>query len=183
MAAYALVNGSPVPKIYSSESELVAFSAPTDIAYQLTGMPVKTGSGTSAATPYLCGMAALVQDLFLHKTGLPLKREALLRFFRDHCLDMETPGHDSKTGYGAVVLPDPEEIDVWAYQDGGGEPSMRVEEFKDADEISDWAKDGIQTCLDMGIMNGVGDGLFDPQGTVTREQLATTLARMLEAQL
>lgn len=183
VSAYSLVEGKAIPKSYSSESEYVAFSAPTDIAYQLNGQAVKTGGGTSAATPYLCGMAALVQDFFIDKTGRPLKREALLRFLRDNCIDLEEPGRDSKTGYGAVILTYPAEIDVWKYQEGVGEKDMRVEDFKDASEISEWAKDGIQTCLDLGIMNGIGDGLFDPQGTVTREQLATTLARMLEVNL
>lgn len=177
VAAYYLVNGKPDRAGYSSISDDLDFAAPTNIQYQPNGWANSTtGTGTSAAAPYLCGMAALVQDFFIDKTGRPLKRDALLRFFRDNCMDLETPGHDSKTGYGAVVLPDPDTIDIWKYQDGGEE--MKVEDFKDADQISDWAKVGVQFCLDAGLMDGVGDGLFNPKGPVTREQLATVLERM-----
>lgn len=178
VAAYAVQDKKAVPKSYSSVSPRVDFAAPTDITYTYGGRQ-RLATGTSAATPYLCGMAALVQDFFIDKTGRPLKREALLRFFRDNCVDLETPGHDSKTGYGAVVLPDPDTIDVWAYQEGGPE-EMKVEDFKDAAQISEWAKEGIQKCLDVGIMDGVGDGMFNPKGAVTREQLATVAARLME---
>lgn len=180
VAAYAVVDDAAVPESYSSVSKYVDFAAPTNVWYQPSGWRNPAmGTGTSAATPYLCGMAALVQDFFIDKTGRPLKRAALLRFFRDNCVDLETPGHDSKTGYGAVVLPDPDTIDVWAYQEKGPE-GMKVENFKDAAQISEWAKEGIQKCLDAGIMDGVGDGMFNPKGAVTREQLATVAVRLME---
>ena len=178
VAAYYVRNGSAYPEGYSSESQNVDFSAPTNVKYQI-GVSLMNGTGTSAAAPYLCGMAVLVQDFFIAQTGKPLKRDALIRFFCDNCTDLNDTGHDNKTGFGAVVLPDPDTIDVWAYQEGGPE-KMKVEDFKDAAQISEWAKDGIQKCLDAGIMDGVGAGMFDPKGEVTREQLATVAARLME---
>lgn len=177
VAAYAVKDGQAVPKYYSSESPLVDFAAPTDI-YYMDGSLRRMGTGTSAATPYLCGMAALVQDLFIAKTGRPLKRAALLRFFRDNCVDLNEPGHDEKTGYGAVILPPPESINVWDYQEGG--ITMDVKAFADYDQIPVWARDAVQTMLDRGIMEGVGDNRFAPLAGVNRAQLATALARLLE---
>lgn len=181
VGAYYINSGKVVPEPYSSESEYVDFSAPTNVHYKPAGcVNSSPGTGTSAATPYLCGMAALVQDFFIDKTGRPLKRDALIQFFKDNCVDLNEPGHDNKTGYGAVVLPDPDTIDVWAYQEGGPE-EMKVEDFKDADQISEWAKDSIQKCLDEGIMEGVGNELFNPKGPFTREQAAVLAVRILEA--
>lgn len=41
-----------------------------------------------------------------------------------------------------------------------------------------WAGTEISWALENGVMNGVGDGKFNPNGTVTRQQLWMTLARM-----
>lgn len=183
VGAYQLINGKPLLAGYTSETEYVMFAAPTNTHYQLPKWDGSTpSSGTSAAAPYLCGMAALVQEFFIEKTGKPLKRDSLLQFFKDNCVDIGDPGKDDKTGFGAVVLPKPETIDVWKYQDKEVcEEEMKMEDFKDANQISSWAKDGVQKCLDLGLMNGVGKDLFDPKGTVTREQLATIIARLVDS--
>ena len=178
VGAYMLVSNTPIPAYYTSQTDHADFAAPTNTHYQLPKWSSSAlSSGTSAAAPYLCGMAALVQQLFQEKTGKPLKRDALLRFFQDNCVDIGAAGKDDQSGHGAVVLPDPETIDVWAYQEKGAE-IMKVDDFKDAAQISEWAKDGVQFCLDAGIMDGVGNDLFDPKGPVTREQLATVISRL-----
>lgn len=41
----------------------------------------------------------------------------------------------------------------------------------------EWYQDAIAWAEENGVVNGIGDGLFDPQGTVTREQLVTVLHR------
>ncbi len=51
-------------------------------------------------------------------------------------------------------------------------------EFNDADKISDWAMDSIQSVCNFGFMNGVGNGNFAPQDTYTTEQAIVTLARV-----
>lgn len=183
VGAYMLVSNVPVPAYYTSQTEHADFSAPTNVHYQLPKWTSSTpGSGTSAATPYLCGMAALVQQLFIEKTGRRLSREALLRFFKDHCADIGAAGKDAQSGYGAVVLPAPDTIDVWAYQEKGTE-DMKVDDFKDAAQIPEWARDSVQICLDAGVMEGVGDGLFNPNGPFTRAQAAVLAARILEAKV
>ena len=40
-----------------------------------------------------------------------------------------------------------------------------------------WYTDAVAWAAENGIVNGVGDGKFDPEGTVTREQMAAILYR------
>ena len=49
------------------------------------------------------------------------------------------------------------------------------------DLTQDWYRDAVAWAEDNGVINGVGDGKFDPLGSVTREQLVTILHRMAGA--
>lgn len=51
--------------------------------------------------------------------------------------------------------------------------------FRDVD-TSRWYHEGVDFVVRNGIMQGVGDDLFQPNGTLTRAQLVTTLYRMAE---
>lgn len=53
--------------------------------------------------------------------------------------------------------------------------------FRDNDQIGDWAKEGVDFVTSHGIMSGVGDNTFDPQGRYTREQALVTIVRMYDA--
>lgn len=63
--------------------------------------------------------------------------------------------------YYGLVKKDPGEVDV--------EPLFR-------DCRSHWAKDYINRAADAGWVNGTGDGLFQPDGTLTRAMFVTMLA-------
>lgn len=52
--------------------------------------------------------------------------------------------------------------------------------FDDESEISEWAMNSVQTVCNLGVMKGVGDNKFDPQGAYTAEQAVTTLVRLYE---
>jgi hypothetical protein len=59
--------------------------------------------------------------------------------------------------------------------------------FADEDQISDWARSGIDTVSRIlcgnaktPLMQGVGDNLFTPQGYYTVEQSAITMLRLTE---
>ena len=52
--------------------------------------------------------------------------------------------------------------------------------YTDYDEISEWARDGVNVMTNLGIMNGVGESKFGPKGTYTREQSAATMVRLYE---
>lgn len=54
------------------------------------------------------------------------------------------------------------------------------ESFADADQISPWAEDAVNWCLAEGLLQGSAEPeglLLNPQGEVTRAQLATVLMR------
>lgn len=52
--------------------------------------------------------------------------------------------------------------------------------YGDKDEIADWARTDVQLMTHLGIMNGVGNQRFDPEGTYTAEQCFATLVRLYE---
>lgn len=52
--------------------------------------------------------------------------------------------------------------------------------FSDAGQISSWAADGVGKVAAAGIMNGMGNNQFAPQGTYTREQSIVTALKTYE---
>ena len=50
--------------------------------------------------------------------------------------------------------------------------------FSDMPAAGNWAHAGIDYCVSHGLMNGVGKGQFDPNGTLTRAMLVTVLYRV-----
>lgn len=166
VGAYYLMAGTNEmrPAYFSSVSEHVDFSAPTLI---------NQFSGTSCATPCLCGMAALVNDMAIAVTGRPLSQDGMHRFLADCAVDIGAEGFDTKAGYGAPILPDPAKIDIWAYQ-SREDKTM----YKDDDKIPDWAREDVYYCKEIGLMQGDADGSFRPDDPVTRAELACALARL-----
>ena len=116
----ASVNGKPAPgaKLILDTADYTSVSNFVDFA-SITELYIDGGyfDGTSCAAPVLCGMAALVNEFFIERTGRPLRAEAMYRFFAEHCVDVATPGKDTLTGYGVPVLPPPEFINLWDYQE------------------------------------------------------------------
>lgn len=176
VAACAVAGDAVNPAHYTSHTKHVDLAAPGSVFVNPGGKNPYSVSGTSFATPWLCGMACLVDDFFIHKTGAPLSREAMRRFLEDHAVDVGQPGRDDQTGLGLVVLPEPETIDIWKYQTGG---CRMIDQFKDKDQVSPWAVDGVEFCLRNGYLNGKGE-CFDPKGTLTREEACTIIRRVKE---
>ena len=60
-----------------------------------------------------------------------------------------------------------------------GRPEPKGEAtFTDLDPRQEWYWKAVAWAAENGVVNGVGNGKFDPNGTVTREQLVTILHRM-----
>ena len=53
--------------------------------------------------------------------------------------------------------------------------------FGDADKISDWAKDAVNSCTRMGLINGTDNNMVAPQKDATRMEASTVLARFVRA--
>ena len=59
-----------------------------------------------------------------------------------------------------------------------GPKACPSEAFPDAPEKGNWAHEGIDYCIANEYMNGTGNGLFSPDGDVTRAQLVTIIYRI-----
>ncbi len=53
--------------------------------------------------------------------------------------------------------------------------------FTDSASVSAYAKEAVQAMYQAGILNGKGNGVFDPQGTATRAEVAQMLMNFVEA--
>ena len=53
-------------------------------------------------------------------------------------------------------------------------------EFTDASQINDWAKDSVNAIVKAGIMKGKENNTFDPQGNVTKAEMAAIMHRLGE---
>ena len=55
-----------------------------------------------------------------------------------------------------------------------------LDKFKDADEITDYAKTAMQWAVGSDLVKGKSGNLLDPQGTATRAEIAAMLHRFIE---
>lgn len=86
--------------------------------------------GTSCASPFIAGMAAL----YFSYLGKTMNAEDFRRFKINNTLDLEEHGFDTRTGYGLFILPELEEqkrmIELWIgkkkYKVNGQEKEMDV---------------------------------------------------------
>lgn len=52
--------------------------------------------------------------------------------------------------------------------------------FADDSRVSSWARDAVYACRDNGLISGMGDNLFAPQGTATRAQACVIMTKLYE---
>lgn len=119
VGAYYLNGKKPVVENFTSQTEYVDFGAPdrqtVKFGKQTNVTTYGKMEGTSFSAPWLCGMACLVNDFFIDKTGKPLTYKMMRQFFLDNTVDIGDEGFDNQVGYGAVILPDPSTIDISKY--------------------------------------------------------------------
>ena len=65
---------------------------------------------------------------------------------------------------------------LWRYE---GSPKAEASDFTDVAADAYYAQ-AVAWAAENGVVNGVGEGRFDPNGSITREQLATILYRYAE---
>ena len=54
----------------------------------------------------------------------------------------------------------------------------KINAFNDNEDVSDWAKDGVEGVIEKGYMNGYTDNTFNFKGNITRAEAVTTLSRV-----
>ena len=55
-----------------------------------------------------------------------------------------------------------------------------IKSFKDAEQVSDWARVAMEWAVEAGLIKGMGDGTLAPLSNITRAQMASILARFTE---
>lgn len=133
------------------------------ISVDFMGFLGSRGGGTSAATPFVAGQIALI----MQKYGR-MKQDKMKQLLIKCARDINMPGVDEATGYGIIIMPE-------------GEIDMSDINLKFSD-VSDtrWSKNSIDFCVREGMLKGYPDGTFRPEGTITREEFATIIHRILE---
>ena len=56
--------------------------------------------------------------------------------------------------------------------------SEKIKEHSDYEQISNYAKEDMAICYEMGLIKGHDSGLIEPNGNLTRAQLASIMARI-----
>ena len=54
--------------------------------------------------------------------------------------------------------------------------------FTDLDEVSAWAVESVEKAVASGLMNGVGEGRFNPKQSARREEAVVVLYRIMAAE-
>ena len=67
---------------------------------------------------------------------------------------------------------------VASAEDNSIVPAVTVVEVEPFNDVSGWAEEAILYVYEKGLMNGVGNGRFDPKGTLNRAALVTILYRL-----
>lgn len=153
IGALTLTKGKPIRANYSSTGDGIDFA---DFA--------GWNAGTSFSAPYFAGKCALV--LQKHPEFTPMQVYDYMKF---HSMDLEVEGEDNKTGWGLAILPTLEE------EKGDG----KLTNFTDV-EAGRWSEEAIAKCVELGIMQGMGDGTFAPTQSLTREQAAQLALNIIE---
>lgn len=56
--------------------------------------------------------------------------------------------------------------------------SVEIKNHSDYEQISDYAKEDMAICYEMGLIKGHDNGLIEPNGNLTRAQFASVMARL-----
>lgn len=121
-------------------------------------------SGTSYSTALITAHAAAALEQYPHLTPSQIRY-----FMKVSCDDICDAGYDEKSGYG-VFNPDRFYENLRLFNHG------EIVCFYDVKE-DDWYYDSVREAYHQGWMNGTDDGIFDPNGDITRGMFVTILYR------
>lgn len=58
--------------------------------------------------------------------------------------------------------------------------NLDTDAFDDESDISDYAREAIKYMKSAGIINGIGDNMFNPEGTATRAETAAVICKVID---
>lgn len=129
-----------------------------------------TGSGTSAASPALASVVALL----LQRYG-DFDQVECVEILKSLCIDLGDVGRDNSHGYGLPVLPLTDKLEILEILRRGADEMK----FTDVNE-SDWFHDEVEKAANDGLLQGYEDGTFKPNNSITRAEAAVISNRILE---
>lgn len=152
---------------HSNHNESVSLTAP-GVNVKTTGHRggYVTASGTSFSVPHVTAAAAVLLSMDGSLTPAELRQ-----LLTGTATDGGAVGYDAYYGHGILNL-----AGCLAAPAGEEEPAPSVG-FSDVDAEA-WYIEGARWATENGIMNGVGDGRFDPDGVMSRAMIVTMLWRM-----
>ena len=142
---------------YGSNLEFVAPGENIFSAYNGSGdQSYAEATGTSMASPFVAGMAALYKQAYPYLSG------ALIRTnMQNHALDLGNKGKDREYGYGLIQPPDDQ-----------------VQIFPDV-AVGSWYEKEVNDLFLKGIIKGNKNGKFYPGNTITRAEAVTMIGRAM----
>ena len=143
---------------YGSDLEFVAPGE--NIFSTFNGSDVETyaeASGTSMASPFVSGMAALYKQAYPSLRGTSIRT-----YMQKSALDLGKKGKDSEYGYGLVQLPNEKDVRI----------------FPDVGKGS-WYEKEVNDLFFQGVIQGNKDGKFNPGNTITRGEAVAMIGRAM----
>lgn len=148
--------------VFSHTNQSVFVTAPGEALISLGNTGADTYrevSGTSYAAAHVTALAAIA------KCAAPdMTVEEFKELLRITSRDAGAPGYDTGYGYGMVSAA------------GLAAALGNLPLYTDIG--SHWAQESIETCSELGLLSGTGDGKFSPDAAVNRAMAVTVLWRM-----
>ena len=128
------------------------------------------------AGDYAGAAGALTEAL----TWNPVDPEAVFELAEVHKLRRNIHAFldETRRAFGLAVTREQLALMLYRYV-GAPAVSGSLDSFPDADSVSDWAVQGMTWAVENGLITGTGAGELNPQGTASRAEVATLLARFV----
>jgi hypothetical protein len=177
VGACSLTKNGPQRTSYSNYGPELACMGFTNLSTSWGGV----FPGTSCANPFVAGLIGLYAGWCLKHYGRTPNQGDVLHFIERYAENPGGPGYSDMYGAGLLRLPYLASLKL---PEPAPEPDPTPQPPKEDDKMftdihSHWAKADIEQAAKEGLLTGYPDGRFDPDGPVTRGQLAAVLNRVL----
>lgn len=128
-----------------------------------------------------CDSLSTSMEVYAKLAGKTFADFSAIRVFFNDAVEAEKKGEKPQGGgsgvvsggggasFGGTPIGIAPATDVTAVRNENGGEQSENQPFSDLDSVS-WAKDSIERLRDAGVVNGIGEGLFAPNASVSREE-------------